>query len=183
MSVLPVLPAESLGAWAEIASEFSSLPGLSTPVAGGGTRQESVAAGLAALSPGAAYVAVHDAARPLIAPDAIDRVVETALAHGAAILAAPVSDTIKLVSEGAIASTPPRPHCYAAQTPQVFRVDWLREAHEKAAAEGYTGTDDAELVERLGVPVRVVTGDPRNRKVTDAEDLAWVEARLRQGAP
>ena len=85
---------------------------------------------------------------------------------------------MKRVREHRVIETPPREECWAAQTPQVFRTDLLREALARADADGFQGTDDASLVERLGRPVRVVPGDPGNRKITDPDDLRWAEARL-----
>jgi 2-C-methyl-D-erythritol 4-phosphate cytidylyltransferase len=95
-----------------------------------------------------------------------------------------VRDTIKRVREGRVVETPPRAECWAAQTPQVFRVEILREALAKAEAEGVIGTDDAQLVEALGVEVRIVPGDPDNLKITGPEDLALAERllALRRGA-
>jgi 2-C-methyl-D-erythritol 4-phosphate cytidylyltransferase len=123
-------------------------------------------------------VAVHDAARPLVRPEDVSRVVAAARESGAALLAVPLTDTVKRVQGGLVVETPPREECWAAQTPQVFRVDLLREALAKATAAGFLGTDDAQLVERLGVPVRVVRGDPSNFKVTHAEDLLRAERVL-----
>jgi 2-C-methyl-D-erythritol 4-phosphate cytidylyltransferase len=121
----------------------------------------------------------------------VSRVVAAAQQSGAAILAVPVSDTIKRVSAGCIVETPSRAECWAAQTPQVFRREILCEALAKATAEGYRGTDDAELVERLGVAVEVVEGDLDNFKLTHPEDLVLAErtvaerrlARPLQAAP
>ena len=101
---------------------------------------------------------------------------------GAAILAEPARDTIKRVRAGRIQETPPREECWAAQTPQVFRVELLREALAKAEAEGVLGTDDAQLVERLGVEVRVVESRSPNWKITSPEDLANAERWLAAGA-
>lgn len=109
--------------------------------------------------------------------------VRAARDHGAAILAVPAADTIQRVVDGRVVATPPRSECWAAQTPQVFRIDWLREALEKARAEGFRATDDAELVLRLGVAVHVVEGDPRNLKVTRADDLLAAAAWLAAEAP
>ncbi len=148
------------------------------PTTGGAERQDSVAAGLAALPESVEWVAVHDAARCLIEPADIARVVAEAKKHGAALLAVPARDTIKRVSEGAVVETPDRSECWAAQTPQVFRCDVLREALDKARADGFIGTDDAQLVERLGVIVRVVSGSIRNIKITLPEDLALAESWL-----
>ena len=157
---------------------------LAEPVIGGATRQDSVRAGLEALPASAEWVAVHDAARPLLQPEAVARLLAAARLHGAAILARPVGDTIKRVAGERIVETPDRAECWAAQTPQVFRTELLREALAKAAAEGFEATDDAQLVERLGVTVHVVEGDPDNLKITRDEDLAtaeaWLERRSRR---
>ncbi len=176
--ILPVLPAEELAAWPRVRAELPDPARVLAPVAGGAERQDSARAGLAALPEAATHVAVHDAARPLVRAADVSRVVAAALAHGAAILAEPVRDTIHRVAEGRIVATPPRAECFAAQTPQVFRVDWLREAYAKAKADGVVGTDDAALVARLGNPVQVVPGDPANFKITTAADLARAEAWL-----
>jgi len=183
--VIPVLGANDELAWRELAAELDSIPKLSDPVTGGAERQDSMAAGLAALPPDVSHVAVHDAARPLVSPDDVDRVVRAARRTGAAILAVPVRDTIKRVRAGRVVETPPRSECYAAQTPQVFEVGILREALAKAALDGRIGTDDAEIVEALGSEVCVVEGDPGNIKVTHGDDLLRVERLLidrRQGS-
>jgi 2-C-methyl-D-erythritol 4-phosphate cytidylyltransferase len=142
----------------------------------GTERQHSVASGLAALDPSCAVVAVHDAARPLVTADAVARCIAAARAHGAAILATQVPDTVKRVGDGRIVDTIPRDDLWLAQTPQAFRVELLLRAH--AAAADAVATDDAALVERLGHAVAIVPGDPRNRKITTPADLAWAEAML-----
>jgi 2-C-methyl-D-erythritol 4-phosphate cytidylyltransferase len=180
--LVPVLPADAFGAWPGVRAELADASRVAAPVPGGALRQDSVRAGLAALPPEITHVAVHDAARPLVRPADVSRVVAEAVAHGAALLAAAASDTIHLVRGGRIADTPPRAECFAAQTPQVFRVDWLREALAKALADGFVGSDDAALVARLGVAVHVVAGDPTNLKITTADDLALAEALLARGA-
>jgi 2-C-methyl-D-erythritol 4-phosphate cytidylyltransferase len=177
--VIPVIGRSELPRIEALESQLAAIPGLQAPTIGGAERQDSMTAGLAALPADVDFVAVHDAARPLVASEAISRVVRAARHSGAAILAVPVRDTIKRVRGGVIVETPLRSECYAAQTPQVFRVDVLREALEKAAAEGFTGTDDAEIVERIGVPVTLVTGDPSNIKITDRADLVAAERWLR----
>jgi 2-C-methyl-D-erythritol 4-phosphate cytidylyltransferase len=144
-----------------------------------------VAAGLAALPASIAWVAVHDAARCLVASEDVAEVIRCAQqagGGGAAILAQPARDTIKRVRAGYIRETPPRDECWVAQTPQVFRVELLREALAKAEAEGVLGTDDAQLVERLGVEVRVVESHSPNWKITGPEDLANAERWLDRGA-
>jgi 2-C-methyl-D-erythritol 4-phosphate cytidylyltransferase len=176
---MPVIGPSDLSRLKALESELASIPGLLPPAIGGAERQDSMTAGLAALPPDVAFVAVHDAARPLVASEAVSRVVDAARRSGAAILAVPVRDTIKRVRDGLIVETPSRLECYAAQTPQVFRVEVLREALEKAAAEGFIGTDDAEIVERIGVPITVVSGDPNNIKITDRADLIAAERWLR----
>jgi len=153
-------------------------------VEGGRHRQESVQNGLNALrQEPPEIVLVHDAARPLIDAAILDRVVGEALATGAAVPALPVRDTIKVVRRGIVEQTPERSELYAAQTPQGFRFSLLLEAHHRAAAEGYVGTDDAGLVERLGYPVAVVEGSPVNIKVTTPEDLRVAEAHMGRQRP
>lgn len=180
-ALVPVLAADCLARAAELSLGPVCREKLRPAVAGGAERQDSMSAGLAALPDEVELVAVHDAARPLLRPGAAERVIAAAERHGAALLAVPVRDTIKRVRGGRVVETPARAECWAAQTPQVFRVELLGEALAKAAAEGFAGTDDAQLVERLGVPVHVVEGDRNNLKITWPEDLAAAEARLRAG--
>src|SRR5262245_12227793 len=140
-------------------------------VAGGDQRQDSVRAGLAALTP-AALVLIHDAARPFVATNTIHDVIAAANAHGAAIAALPANDTAKEVDASRrIMRTPKRDYVWLAQTPQVFRWGLIQAAHERAQADGFVGTDDSVLVERLGVPVYVVRGTAENRKITTPDDL------------
>ena len=183
--VVPVVAASELDRFAALAAERNEIPKLAPPVAGGRERQDSVRAGLASLGPEITLVAVHDAARPLVRGEDVSRVVELARLHGAALLAVPATDTIKRVRAGLVVETPPRAECWVAQTPQAFRIEVLREALAKAEQEGVLGTDDTQLVERLGVAVRVVEGDPSNLKITRPEDLllaeALLEARSRRG--
>jgi 2-C-methyl-D-erythritol 4-phosphate cytidylyltransferase len=177
--VLPVIARVDLPHWVALKPELAAIPKLADAVMGGAERQDSMAAGLAALPAGTSHVAVHDAARPLVRPEAVERVVRAAKRDGAAILAAPVRDTIKRVRDGRVLETPERAECYAAQTPQVFRVEILREALAKAAVDARVGTDDAQIVEALGIAVTVVDGDVENIKVTHADDLAAAERVLR----
>lgn len=147
---------------------------------GGARRRDSVAAGLAAL-PAAQIVAVHDTARPLVTDAIIRRGIELARDHGAAIVAAPVTDTIKQidVGDGRIERTIDRDSLRAAQTPQTFQLDLLRRAH---AATNADASDDAALVEALGAPVYCYDAGGPNPKITRPEDLPIVEALLRQRA-
>jgi 2-C-methyl-D-erythritol 4-phosphate cytidylyltransferase len=147
-------------------------------VEGGATRQESVWRALQAAPPDAEIVVVHDAVRPFITRGLIDAVVAAAHAHGAAICALPIAETVKRVAGDVVEATIDRAGLWAVQTPQAFRVALLREAHEKALRDGLPGTDDAMLVERLGHRVHVVPGLPANIKITTPDDLrrarAWV---------
>lgn len=145
---------------------------LTAVVAGGRERQDSVKAGVAALDlPDTAVVVVHDGARPFVPPADVRRVVEVAAACGAAVLAAPVVDTIKEVDEeGGVVRTLPRAQLVRSLTPQAFRAGLLRRAWADAGAGHWT--DEAALLETLGIPVKVVNGDPRNLKLTCPEDLS-----------
>ncbi len=147
-------------------------------VAGGAERQSSVAAALAACTARPRIMVVHDAARPLLHPDGLAEMLDRAATVPAQIMAVPVKDTIKIVRDGMVADTPAREALWAAQTPQVFHVNLLDAAYAAAAAEEFTGTDCASLVERLGVPVAVFMGSPENLKLTTPEDFAVAEAML-----
>ncbi len=140
-------------------------------VPGGSARQESVGLALAAVSPDCDIVVVHDAVRPFITRALIDAVIQAANVGGAAICALPITETVKRVVDGKVETTIDRTGLWAVQTPQAFRVALLREAHEKAQRDGFVGTDDSMLVERLGHPVKIVRGIEANVKITTPEDL------------
>ena len=147
-------------------------------VLGGAERADSVCAALARVKPEAQYVCVHDAVRPCLAAVWIDRVFAEAEKTGAAILGIPVSGTLKRVSPaGVIEETVSRDGLWEAQTPQVFRRELLLEAY--ARRDGFQATDEAQLVERVGHPVRVVTGSPINLKIATKEDLRLAEQALK----
>jgi 2-C-methyl-D-erythritol 4-phosphate cytidylyltransferase len=156
---------------------------LTTPVTlspGGRERQDSVRLGLAAVTGNHRLVAIHDGVRPLIQAVQIEACLAAAACHGAALLAVPVSDTLKLAGdERRVQKTLPRDDVWLAQTPQAFERRLIVEAHRSAFAAGVRGTDDAALVERLGHPVHLVNGSRRNLKVTAPEDLVLAEAFLR----
>lgn len=139
-------------------------------VPGGATRQESVWRALQH-APAAEIAVVHDAVRPFIDRRLIDAVIGAAAKTGAAICALPITETVKRVHEGVVQTTLDRSELWAIQTPQAFQAALLREAHDKARRDGFTGTDDAALLERLGHPVRIVPGLPSNIKITTAADL------------
>ncbi len=149
-------------------------------VAGGARRQDSVLAGLEALAgAGVEYVAVHDAARPLVTAALFTLGFAAARETGAAVAAVPVVDTLKRVGpDRTIVETVPRDALWAVQTPQVFRFELLLAAHRAARGDV---TDDAMLVEALGHTVRVFPGSPRNLKVTTPDDLALAAALLAAG--
>ena len=149
-------------------------------VAGGASRQASVANGLAAIPEDESLAAIHDAARPLVSAACITACIEGARQHGACIAAVPVADTLKRVGpEGRITGTLAREGVWLAQTPQVFRTRMIREAHDAAFRSGRSGTDDAELIEQAGGIVHVVCGSPANFKITTVDDLRTAEMLLR----
>lgn len=148
-------------------------------VTGGDSRQESVSHALDTLGSEVDLVAVHDAVRPFASIEMIEAVIAAAAETGAAILGVVPVDTVKQVHLHEIRTTVPRERLILAQTPQVFRVDLLREAFAKALAENFIGTDEACLVERLeSVPVSVVPGSERNIKITKASDLELADFYL-----
>lgn len=152
-------------------------------VAGGSERQYSIANGLRRLPEETDIVLVHDAARPLISVSTIDAVIDAARTVGGAIAAVPAKSTMKIVNgERFVAETPPREMVWEVQTPQGFRKDILLSAYEKAEQDGYLGTDDSCLVERLHVPIQVVESSYRNIKITTPEDILIAEALLREEA-
>jgi len=140
-------------------------------VGGGATRQASVYAALSSITPAPAFVFVHDGARPFLSRDVRGRVIAAAQRTNAAIAAVPVKDTIKLARGQSIERTLSRESLWSAQTPQAFAYELFVAAHAKAIADGYVGTDDAALVERMGSPVELVMGSYENIKITTPEDL------------
>jgi 2-C-methyl-D-erythritol 4-phosphate cytidylyltransferase len=156
-------------------------------VRGGDTRQDSVANALAAVHPEADFILVHDAVRPLVTLNQIERVIAEAEACDAAILGIPAMDTVKEVKRASlpidvalITATIPRERVVLAQTPQVFRASLLLEAFARARQDGVTASDEAGLVERIGRDVHVVVGSERNLKITRPGDMELAEFYLRQ---
>ncbi|MDO8358246.1 MAG: 2-C-methyl-D-erythritol 4-phosphate cytidylyltransferase [Nitrospirota bacterium] len=148
-------------------------------VPGGKERQDSVRLGLEHVPEETEIVLVHDAVRPFVTVAMIEAVVAAARQHGGAIIALPMRDTVKQVgSDHLIQRTVDRQPLWLAQTPQAFRMDWLREAHRKAKVEGVPATDDAFLFEWMGHSVVVVEGSGENIKVTRPEDMVIGEAIL-----
>ena len=145
-------------------------------VEGGAERADTVQRGLAHVRPDVEFVAVHDAARPLISRSAIEAGFKAAEQTGAAILATPIVSTVKRAAQGVIVETVDRAGLWAAQTPQVFARDLLCEAF--ARRDGFQATDEAQLVERIGASVSLVEGSPLNLKITTQDDLKMAEALL-----
>ena len=153
-------------------------------VIGGATRQESVWNGLCALPEACTHVMIHDGARCMVDKATIERCKASVLECGTGVAAIPVIDTIKETdAEELVVSTPDRSALRAVQTPQGFSLEIIREAHRKAQEAGFIGTDDASLVERLNIPVRLTLGDRRNIKLTTPEDMQMAEAFLHNDFP
>jgi len=149
--------------------------GFSKPVSvvqGGARRQDSVATAMQHMDSDTTIVAVHDAVRPFVSVEEIEMVIRAADKQGAAVLAIPIVDTVKQIRRDLIDSTLTREHLVLAQTPQVFRVEVLREAYERAKKDEYYGTDESSLVERMDYPVAIVRGSERNIKITRPADLS-----------
>jgi len=138
-------------------------------VEGGSTRQESVYNGLEAVS--SAYVMIHDGARPYLTNKEVGSLKQILKKEDACLLMVPVIDTIKIVEDGYVVSTPQRSTCFAAQTPQCFKTSMIIDCHRKAIKDGFIASDDAQLVEKYGGKVKVVMGDYANKKITTKEDL------------
>ena len=155
-----------------------------TCVEGGRRRQDSVAQAFAHVSPEASVVLIHDAARPFVTAALVERTIEGAVLHGAAIAALPVRDTVKQAGgdrgdlSRPIAATLAREDIFLAQTPQAFRRDVLARALAFGREQGIDATDEAALAERAGIPVQLVAGDPDNMKITTPEDLEAARQRL-----
>ncbi len=177
--VILVLPAAESAGFLSLAGKFG-LRKLARVVPGGATRADSVKRGLMAIRAATAeIVAVHDGVRPFVTVEEIDATVAAAHSDGAAILVAPVTDTIKQVNGRRVVQTLDRGGLRRALTPQCFRYDVLWQAYQAADVTDPSLTDESVLVEKLGIPVSVVEGSSRNIKVTTAEDLVIAKAILR----
>lgn len=166
---LGVRPEDMERAHAEIQREQFAKPVRILP--GGATRQQTVSLALAEAPSSTEIVVVHDAVRPFVTTELIQRSVDEARKSGAAILGIPSVDTVKQVERQMILGTIPRERIVLAQTPQAFQFSIIKEACERAEADGYDGTDEASLVERLGGSVTVLMGSDRNIKITKPSDL------------
>ncbi len=177
--VIVVVAAECEALCQEVLHTHGPWPQPITVIHGGAERQDSVRNGLAALETQCEIVVIHDAARPFISVEAIQRSIDAAAATGSAVVATPVRDTIKRAdAQHTIRETVSRHDLWLAQTPQTFRVEVIRAAHRWAQQRGIVGTDDASLVEQMGRPVCIVPGDALNFKITTPDDLALAQAVL-----
>ena len=161
---------------------LDSVPNLKPYVvtAGGSERQYSIANGLKLVPAETEIILVHDAARPLINLETIEKVIDAAENFGGAIAAVPEKNTVKIIdSAGFVKSTPPRADLVAVQTPQGFKKEILFQAYEQAEKDNFLGTDDASLVERIGGKVKIVQSSYKNIKVTTPEDIQIAESFLR----
>ena len=172
-SIVVVLGRDSVGAF-----DVSAYSKVTKIVAGGSSRADSVLNGIKALEDEIGIVAVHDGARPLVSVNEIEATVAKAKETGAACLVAPVTDTIKSIRGGEIAATLDREQLRRALTPQAFKIEVLKAAFENADLEA--ATDECYLVEKLGHPIAIVEGSPRNIKITHPEDLTLAEVLLRR---
>ena len=157
---------------------------ISRIVPGGKTRQESVKNGVGAVPEDVEMVVIHDGVRPFVTREMIEESVRSAIRFQAVVVATPVKDTIKTVdAEGSIRETLDRNSLWQVQTPQTFRTRIIRDALRKAAEDGFLGTDDASLVERMGINVHVVQGSYANIKITTPEDLLLATFLLQANNP
>ena len=177
--IIIVLPSQQSAGFLELAAKHG-LRKLSRVVPGGSSRAESVMRGLQAVrGPTTEIVAVHDGVRPFVTPDEITRTVAAAREHGAAVLVANVTDTIKRVQDDVVVETLDRTVLRRALTPQCFKYELLKRAFERVDVSDPELTDESVLVERLGVAVRAVSGSARNIKITTREDLVVAEGILK----
>ena len=161
-----------------------NLKKLAGVIPGGKERQDSVRAGIETLDRDTDIVIVHDAVRPFITAKLIEDCIRAAVEEGAATVGVPVKDTVKEVgADGRVVRTCDRSLLWLTQTPQAFRRDIIENAHRAAVRDGYRGTDDTSLVERLGIAVRMIRGDYGNIKITTPEDLVIAEALLAASRP
>lgn len=166
--------------WKEIIKKFH-FQKVSSVIPGGEERQDSIWNGLQALPASAARVIVHDGARPLVSMEVLNQAIRALEGWAGVVVGVPAKDTIKRAdSTGEVKETLDRPELWLVQTPQVFLPEPLFQAHKKAKAEGFYGTDDAVLLERAGYRVKMIMGSYENIKITTPEDLIIAEAILRR---
>lgn len=171
-SILLVVAEEDMGYCLEEIVEKYRYQKISQIVPGGRSRQESVKNGIDSLPTDVDIVAIHDGVRPFITREMIEESIRAAVRFQAVVMAMPVKETIKMVHpDGTILKTLDRESLWQVQTPQTFQVNVIKEAYQRATRDGFVGTDDASLVERLGVKVHILPGSYTNIKITTPEDL------------
>jgi 2-C-methyl-D-erythritol 4-phosphate cytidylyltransferase len=171
-SILLVVGEEDMDYCLEEIIEKYHYKKISQIVPGGKRRQDSVKNGVEFLSKDTEIVVIHDGVRPFVTKEMIEDSIRSAIRFGAVVLAMPVKETIKMAQpDGTVLKTLDRESLWQIQTPQAFRVDVIKEAYHKATEDGFVGTDDASLVERLGVKVHILPGSYTNIKITTPEDL------------
>jgi 2-C-methyl-D-erythritol 4-phosphate cytidylyltransferase len=181
--IILVARAERLADYERII-EFEKFAKVSAVIPGGARRQDSVRAGIEQLSKSGEFIAVHDAARPLVRPELIERALQAARSHGAAAVAAPVIDTLKRADgHSFVIGGVERRNLFAMQTPQIFRRALLESAYAALLESGVEVTDEVSAVERLGENIMVVTNDEPNFKITHPADLALAGFVLRERSP
>jgi 2-C-methyl-D-erythritol 4-phosphate cytidylyltransferase len=181
--VLPLVPPGEAMGWAEEIIARCGLKKVLRIVPGGPERQESVYRGLQAVRGKADWVLIHDGVRPFVPPGLIQEALSETFQWKAVVVALPANETIKEVSpEKAVLRTVDRRRLWMIQTPQSFEFPLILRAHEEARKAGFGGTDDASLVERLGIPVRILQGSRFNFKITTPEDLVLAEALLKNSS-
>ncbi|MEO5352519.1 MAG: 2-C-methyl-D-erythritol 4-phosphate cytidylyltransferase [Magnetococcus sp. XQGC-1] len=181
--IVPVISPTGEELWQQILQPLlNTLPKVTPPLLGGTERQYSVFKALLALNlADDAWIGIHDAARPLVDDDLLERLLRAREQGDAIIPTLPASDTVKRVDRhGQVVATLDRTVIHLAQTPQLFRFGQILHAHRQAEADRFIGTDDASLVERLSLPVMVVPGSARNIKITHPLDRAWAEQLLQE---
>jgi len=184
-SIYPILPEDEISYCQNHIVDRYEFSKVHRIVAGGAERQDSVFNGLRALKDDGeadeeTVVLIHDGVRPLFDAELIPPLIETTRRRGSCVVGIPVKDTIKQVDAGVISATPDRQRLWQAQTPQVFRFGLIMRANQVAERDGFRGTDDASLVERLGEAVMMLEGNDRNLKVTTPEDLLIATALFNQ---
>jgi 2-C-methyl-D-erythritol 4-phosphate cytidylyltransferase len=180
-SIYLVIPEDEIPYCRKHVVEACGFKKISAIVPGGKERQNSVMNALKAMRERVSdddVVLIHDGVRPMVTEKILRESIITARSHDGALVAVPVKDTIKSVHDGIVFDTPPRESLWQAQTPQTFRFGKILAAYLSAEADGFTGTDDASLIERTGGKVHIIQGDYRNIKITTPEDLILAEAFL-----
>jgi 2-C-methyl-D-erythritol 4-phosphate cytidylyltransferase len=171
-SILLVVGEEDMDICLKEVVEKYKFQKVSQIVPGGKRRQESVKNGIDALPKDSDIVAIHDGVRPLVTRAMIEDSIHSAVRYGAVVLAMPVKDTVKISNpDGTVLRTLDRESLWQIQTPQTFQINVIKEAHFRAAEDGFVGTDDASLVERMGAKVHILPGSYTNIKITTPEDL------------